>query len=135
MALPDTLSNIMHDPLRNLMYLDVSFNHLTTVETSLLEFTSLKVLYMHGNQITSLQNVSLLRKLSKLLSLTLNGNPIERSPFYRAFVVGTLQRLKSLDHTTITEEELSTSTVWCKAHLARAKQRRDEKLDASLCDG
>ena len=38
-----------------LQWLDVSNNHLTTIEPVLLQFTNLMMLYMHGNQVRALK--------------------------------------------------------------------------------
>ena len=41
---------------RNLLWLDLSYNFLTTIEEELLEFPELKTLYLHGNFIASLEH-------------------------------------------------------------------------------
>merc|ERR1712083_582452 len=97
------------NPLRSLQWIDLSFNQLVTIKPALLGFQSLKALYLHGNCIKSLSVVDRLKKLPKLLSLTLNGNPIESNAIYRSYVIGALPGLKSIDHSTITEDETQTA--------------------------
>lgn len=125
--LPQSLEAAMEDPLKYLMWVDLSFNRLAKIEPTLLQFQNLKALYLHGNRISSLPSSEKLRKLPKLISLTLNGNPIENSPCYRVFVVGALQHLRQLDHSTITEDELLSSRSWFEAHLRRKEKRERER--------
>lgn len=129
MGLPPALELHMGaSALTNLQWLDVSFNQLVTIEPDLLKFRNLKALYLHGNCIRALPVVERLRGLTKLLSLTLNGNPVEASKIYRPFVIGALPHLKSLDHSTITEDEAQTAAAWFKGHQRRQKIRK-EKLE------
>jgi len=130
---PMALDLVMEDPLRNLQWLDVSWNKLRTIDASLLQFMELKALYLHSNQIKSLPSVEKLKKLPRLISLTLNGNPIEASRSYRSYLIGSLPNLRSLDHSTITEDEIHTASGWFKAHLKRAKTRK-EKLENAYLD-
>lgn len=130
--LPQSLEFVMEDPLRNLQWVDLSFNQLNTIDPALLQFQQLKALYLHGNLIRTLPSVERLRKLPKLISLTLNGNPIECSKVYRVYIVGALQSLRALDHSTITEDELQSAGAWFKAHLKRAEERRKNLEDAAL---
>jgi len=134
-GLPQALESAMPNPLLNLQWLDISFNQLVTVEPDLLRFLNLKALYMHGNCISRLSAVDRLRKLPKLLSLTLNGNPIESSKIYRVYAIGALPGLKSLDHSTITDDEAKNAAVWYQGHLVRQKKRREEMADAAGLDG
>jgi hypothetical protein len=130
--LPQALELVMDDPLRNLQWIDLSFNQLRTIQAELLDFKQMKALYLHGNHIKSLPSVERLRKLPKLISLTLNGNPIECLAFYRRFVVGALPDLRTLDHSTITDDEVHGAHDWYKAHSQRAKARKERMDDAAL---
>lgn len=125
-GLPQTLEFRLPNPLLNLQWLDLSFNQLVTVEADLLRFYNLKALYMHGNCITRLSAVDRLRKLPKLISLTMNGNPIESAKIYRVYVMGALPSLRSLDHSTITDEEANNACVWFQGHLIRVKKKKEE---------
>ena len=125
-GLPQALEFRLSNPLLNLQWLDLSFNQLVTVEPDLLRFYNLKALYMHGNCITRLSAVDRLRKLPKLISLTMNGNPIESAKIYRVYVMGALPTLRSLDHSSITDEEANNAAAWFQGHLVRAKKKKEE---------
>jgi len=125
--LPQALTFIMEDPSRNLRWLDLSFNNLKAIEPMLLQLQNLKALYMHGNKIRSLPSVEQLKKLPKLISLTLNGNPIENARSYRAYIIGAVPQLRTLDHSSITEVEVKETSHWFQAHLKRARVRKDKK--------
>mmetsp|Transcript_120537 Transcript_120537/g.239949 ORF Transcript_120537/g.239949 Transcript_120537/m.239949 type:complete len:251 (+) Transcript_120537:117-869(+) len=131
-GLPKSLESALSDPLTNIQWLDLSFNMLQTVEPELLRFQSLKTLYLHGNRIKSIPAVERLRKLPSLLSLTLNGNPIEIHRYYRHFTIGALPQLKTLDHTSITGDERVDANVWFKGHLLRKKKRRELAEEAAF---
>merc|ERR1719221_2591448 len=93
--LPMALELVMDDPLRTCQWIDLSFNLIASIEPSMLQFQQLKALYLHGNLIKSLPSVERLKKLPKLISLTLNGNQIERALSYRMYVIGALRGLRS----------------------------------------
>jgi Leucine-rich repeat (LRR) protein len=87
----------------NLTWLDLSFNKLTSLSAELVELSSLKIMYLHGNLLTELGKVlQTLRNLSQLYSLTLHGNPLEEHKKYRARILSTLPQLRSLDFTNVT---------------------------------
>ena len=48
--LPEVLLDVMYNS-QNLIWLDLSYNYLETIESDLLQFPQLKTLYMHGNYI------------------------------------------------------------------------------------
>lgn len=129
------LDFVMASPMATLQWLNLSFNQIASVEVDLLSFPELKALYLHGNVIRTLACVERLRKLPKLMSLTLNGNPIESSRVYRSYVIGSLQTLRSLDHSTITDDECANAAVWFKGHMVRAKERQERmKYDMPMDD-
>jgi hypothetical protein len=129
--LPQSLEPVMDNPLLNCQWLDLSYNQLASIEPALLEFKNLKALYLHGNQIKSLPSVERLRKLPKLISLTLNGNQIERALSYRMYVIGALKGLRSLDHSTITEEERTNAHNWFEAHMKRLKAKKEQQEEVA----
>lgn len=133
-GLPDALSLAMANPLVALQWLDLSFNQLVTVEDSLLRFTNLKALYLHGNCLKSLPACERLRKLKNLLILTLNGNPIESSKVYRPYIIGALPNLRALDHSTVTEDETQAAISWFKGHMRRKKEREERLKDMALAN-
>jgi hypothetical protein len=132
--LPEALSGAMNNPIANLQWLDLSFNQLERVEDTILTFGNLKALYLHGNCIRSLQGIEKLKKFDKLIILTLNGNPIESSKIYRPYVIGALAKLKSLDHSSITDDEKSTALTWFQGHLQRKKERDLRLQDQALME-
>lgn len=131
--LPQALTQILPQPER-LLFLDVSWNGLTTIDRALLQYQQLKALYLHGNKIASLPQVTKLQGMPILRSLTLNGNPIETSSSYRLFVIGSLQHatsLRSLDHSTITDDERERAEAWSLGHEQRMKERAKAKAEAA----
>jgi Leucine-rich repeat (LRR) protein len=87
----------------HLTWLDLSFNKLTSLSTELAEFSSLKIMYLHGNLLTELGKVlQTLRNLSQLYSLTLHGNPLEEHKKYRTRILSSLPQLRCLDFTNVT---------------------------------
>eukprot|EP00747_Dinoflagellata_sp_TGD_P163550 gnl/TRDRNA2_/TRDRNA2_182328_c0_seq1.p1 gnl/TRDRNA2_/TRDRNA2_182328_c0~~gnl/TRDRNA2_/TRDRNA2_182328_c0_seq1.p1 ORF type:complete len:246 (-),score=34.89 gnl/TRDRNA2_/TRDRNA2_182328_c0_seq1:109-846(-) len=134
-GLGQMLEFAMPNPLLSLEWIDLSFNQLVTIEPALLRFVNLRALYLHGNCISSLPATERLNKLPKLMSLTLNGNPIENSKIYRSYVIGSVHGLRTLDHTTITEDERSNANGWFAAHLDRAKIRQERLADMALASG
>ena len=96
------LLQVMEQP-EHLTWLDLSFNKLTTISTELAEFSSLKIMYLHGNMLKELGKVlQTLRCLPQLYSLTLHGNPLEEHKKYRMKILNSLPQLRSLDFTNVT---------------------------------
>jgi Leucine-rich repeat (LRR) protein len=60
-----------------LLWIDLSYNYLETIEDEILKFPNLKTLFLHGNYIANLEEARKLSGLTQLASLTLYGNPIE----------------------------------------------------------
>jgi len=89
----------------NIAWLDLSFNDIEEVTDDILEFPNLKMIYLHGNKIPSLEDLSKLKCLPNLYSLTLHGNPLENTPEYRASILTMLPYLRSLDFAKVTDRE------------------------------
>ncbi|KAL6041863.1 hypothetical protein STEG23_022106, partial [Scotinomys teguina] len=66
---------------------------------------SLRVLNLKGNKISSLQDVSKLKPLQDLTSLTLIENPIESLPHYLQFAIFHLRSLESLEGQPVTTQD------------------------------
>lgn len=64
-GLRSILDSVMFDPSR-LEWLDLSYNYLVKIEPEILDFPNLKTLYLHGNYITSLDEVKKLQDLPYL---------------------------------------------------------------------
>ena len=102
---------------RNLLWLDLSYNYLTSIEDELLEFPELKTLYLHGNYINNLEHTKKLQRFEDLQSLTLYGNPVEQIKHYRMWVLGVMyqnnnQNLRRLDQVLVTNREYDNVLVW-----------------------
>ncbi|CAH8508217.1 Leucine-rich repeat-containing protein 51 [Schistosoma haematobium] len=76
-----TLPVVVHElfgDTSSLTWLDISCNNIPSIPNSFSSLKHLKIIYMHGNKIATLQEVIKLRQLPKLTKLTLHGNPIEK---------------------------------------------------------
>lgn len=92
-----------------LAWIDLSFNQISTIPEDFTSFTGLKILYLHGNKITSFKSLHVLTFLPKLYSLTLHGNPIENHRLYRKRIVTTFPLLRNLDFSMITAYDRDTA--------------------------
>lgn len=131
---PAALSDVLSQPMK-LVFLDLSWNSLEKIEPVLLQYEQLKALYLHGNRIAKLPQVDKLSGLSQIRSLTLNGNPIECNSCYRLYVIGMLQHtsdLRSLDHSTITDDERERAEAWSFVHDNRVAERKRLKDEAAM---
>ena len=102
---------------KNLMWLDLSYNFLTTIDDELTNFKELKTLYLHGNYISNLDETKKLQKYNDLQSLSLYGNAIEQIKGYRMYVLGVMyannnQNLRRLDQVLVTNREYDSVLVW-----------------------
>ncbi|XP_036392580.1 leucine rich repeat containing 51 [Megalops cyprinoides] len=93
-------------------WIDLSHNVITRIDSVLTELPELRVLYLHGNNISKLSEVDKLQVLPSLHTLTLHGNPVEAEKGYRAYVIATLPRLKSLDFCAVTKQEKVMANIW-----------------------
>lgn len=72
--------NVLTDVMwttQHLIWLDLSYNYLMTIEDEILKLPNLQVLYMQCNFIKNLEETKKLAQLNDLKSLNLFGNPIE----------------------------------------------------------
>eukprot|EP00943_MAST-04B_sp_MAST-4B-sp1_P001643 g1643.t1 len=111
----------------DLQFLDCSFNMLQTIGTCLEKYDKLRVLYLHGNKISSLKDIKRLRNLKEIQKLTLHGNPVEEKKNYRKYVTVMLPTLKQLDFTPITLQDRAQAKVWMERKL-RNQQRVEERF-------
>ncbi|XP_014211045.1 leucine-rich repeat-containing protein 51 [Copidosoma floridanum] len=102
--LEDLANNFLEKPL-DLRWLDLSYNRIHNLDDDLVKFKSLKILYLHGNAINDMKSIVKLRYLPNLRSLTLYGNPIEKSPCYRRYVVAILPHISNLDFSPVIDTE------------------------------
>lgn len=78
-----------------------------------------QVLYLHGNQISSLNDVLKLQALPRLEKVTLHGNPISEMKAYKMWVCAHLPGVKNLDFSGITKVERDKVATWMKANRKR----------------
>ncbi|CAG9854303.1 unnamed protein product [Phyllotreta striolata] len=86
-------------------WIDLSFNKIQTIDECILKFKNMKIIYLHGNNISDLEEIKKLQSLDKLKSLTIHGNPIADQSNYRQFVITTLPQVINLDFTAILPSE------------------------------
>ena len=122
-GITSTISSLLAKP-HILGWLDLSFNHLTTIDRSVLEYPELSVLYLHGNEISDLKQTDLLQGLSKLRSLTLHGNPIESLFGYRPYVLGRCLSLKNFDFSGVTKSDWATAKTWNVLYKGKDKKKK-----------
>lgn len=71
------LKEVMWRSPTNLIWIDISYNYLTTIDDEITKFPNLQNLYLQYNYIKDLGETKKLHKLKSLKSLNLFGNPIE----------------------------------------------------------
>lgn len=126
----NNLYTVLHDVMwnhHNLQWIDLSYNHLTEIELEILNFPCLKVLYLHGNEISNLEECRKLQNLHMLQTLTLYGNRIEQIKGYRMWVLGVMyqksENLKKFDQVVVTRQEFDSVIVWNEyTHKTGAKK-------------
>lgn len=92
-----------------LTWLDLSCNHLHRVPPELLQLTSLKILYLHGNKIATTRELVKLQALKNLIKLTAHGNPAELEVGYFITMLAALPSLLKLDFTAVSTNERLTA--------------------------
>ncbi|XP_054289083.1 leucine-rich repeat-containing protein 51-like [Macrosteles quadrilineatus] len=123
---------ILEQP-EKLTWLDLSFNKLTSVAPEIASFPSLKILYLHGNQLSDLTaSVRPLKCLDDLYSLTLHGNPVEERKGYRAKVLTSLPQLRSLDFTNVTAAELKQIQIRKSASAAAENYQYQNRVKSTF---
>ena len=89
---------------------------------AILKYKNLKSLYLHGNQISDMNELLKLRELPELKSLAIHGNPVEEkksSVPYRTFVIGALPNLHRLDFCTVTPLDREEADMWFAMRMRR----------------
>uniref|UniRef100_A0A3B3XUQ7 Leucine-rich repeat-containing protein 51 n=1 Tax=Poecilia mexicana TaxID=48701 RepID=A0A3B3XUQ7_9TELE len=121
--LHQTVSHFLAEP-SSLAWLDLSFNKLSHIDKVLCELHGLRVLYLHGNNISTLSEVDRLAVLPHLHSVTLHGNPIETNKTYRNRVISALPQLKTMDFSAVTQQERVLAKLW---HQSNSRCRSSRK--------
>eukprot|EP00842_Homolaphlyctis_polyrhiza_P004980 jgi/Hompol1/5483/HPOL_001983-RA len=109
----------------SLTWLDVSFNNLTTIDSSLLQLPNLCVLYLHANKIENIAEIGKLGQLAHLRNLTLHGNPLENSKAYRYVVLANIPQLRHLDFCATTKQDRVVARTLLE-HAQRQKLKQTE---------
>lgn len=97
-------------------------------------FPNLRVLYLHGNLISSLEEVQKLKRLPSLERLTLHGNPMEeRHKRYRIRVLNALPQLKSHDFIGRSRRDFERLATWREEQrIAQARRKRERQLQQEM---
>jgi Leucine-rich repeat len=117
-GLSGVLRSVVTDPSQ-VSWLDLSFNHIGSVAEIPTSFPELRTLYLHANEVDSLQAVSALSALPHLTSLTLHGNPLRELPNYRLTVIAMLPKLKKLDFVPVSRRERERATTYAAARKGK----------------
>ncbi|XP_017769900.1 PREDICTED: leucine-rich repeat-containing protein 51-like [Nicrophorus vespilloides] len=94
-----------------LAWLDLSFNNIEEIDLSLLKFTNLRILYLHGNNISDVKELLKLKALKLLKTLTVHGNPVYSKKNYRQYLITMMPQIVNLDFTRITDIERNSATA------------------------
>lgn len=127
--LSTAITSVLVNP-QAISWLDFSFNDISVLNDTLLEFPNLTTLYLHGNHIMSLAEIDRLAGVSKLRTLTLHGNPLEAVDGYRQYVLGTLPTLKQLDFSSVTKQDRQDAENWKKLCSKKMKMNKKKKADS-----
>jgi len=107
---------------QNMTWIDLSFNHLTNIDSVFSKFINLRILYLHGNKINQLEEITTLKSLKRLIKLTLHGNNIDMEHNYRQIVLSTCTGLKTFDFSDITKEDRMQVAMYRKTCGKRTKK-------------
>lgn len=121
----ETVASLVAKP-DDLLWIDLAFNDLTSIDHVLTTYRKLKVLYLHGNNIANLCEVEKLGQLTDLQSLTLHGNQIENEKGYRHMVLAMIPQLKTLDFSGVTKSDRATAQQFKHRPWARKPKKKKE---------
>jgi len=105
-GLPTALSQVCAD-LSALQILDLSFNHITSVDPAISQLYNLSVLRLHANSIKNFEAICHVLPLTHLHRLTLMNNPLDQHSDYRNLACALIPTLKAFDNVLITASEES----------------------------
>lgn len=109
------IDKLIYNSLDIIKWIDLSYNKLTLLDTELLNYHNLTVLYINNNNISSFSEIYKLHKLYNLQKLQLQNNPIYDSDHNggcnkaRAIIISILPQLRVLDSVNITQAERELS--------------------------
>ncbi|KAG2381716.1 hypothetical protein C9374_006100 [Naegleria lovaniensis] len=121
----DALTTILETP-QELQWIDLSYNNISSLEGLETLPETLTSLYLHANQITSLNEIAVLQKFKNLKYLTLFGNPIEEIRNYRYCILSIFPSLKSFDRVTVTERDRQTAETYRNFFWPKVSKRKQQ---------
>merc|ERR1712226_1405036 len=101
----------MYNSVTHLQWLDLQHNYLVTLSEELNKFPNLKSLYLHVNFIADTKEFTKIMNLPVLRSLTVHGNPIDKIPNFRLYLISIFPQLKKLDTVLISKKERDNASV------------------------
>lgn len=125
---------LLFDAIVNLKSLDLSFNKLTSLkEMKVLKiYPNLKILYLHGNQLSKIDDVRYIPK--SVVNLTIHGNPLDSYVNYRFHALAVLENLKVLDFSTVTKKEKESAVTYSSIYMKNFIKKRNISDDDDFVD-
>lgn len=111
-------------PSEQVLWIDLSFNKLRSLDELVQAYPNLRVLYLHGNKIEHLSQLDKLSNLKELRNLTLHGNPVVDEPNYRFFLLSRLPKLKHLDFSAVTKQDRISIRILLKRQEELNRKKR-----------
>jgi hypothetical protein len=118
---------------QNLFKLDLSNNNLKELPNrqTLSHLVSLRLLYLHENQISTWEEMSKLTALPSILHITLFDNACTNIHGYRLYMVNSIPTLIALDMHVITDEERIEDVSFTGMFRAQSENMRIDINDYS----
>lgn len=88
----------------NLQWIDLSHNYLEHLDYGFEDVPQLKMLYLHCNYISDMNQLKKLTHLRELKTLTIHGNPLTNVSSFRIYIIAILPNLKKLDSVVISRK-------------------------------
>jgi len=119
----------LFDKPEEVSWIDLSFNEINKLDDVILQYTGLKMLYLHGNAIDDLTEIDKLARLPSLMSLSLHGNPIESEKGYRNYVLTKIPQLRTLDFSRVTKSDTNDAATWNKMYGGKRRPKKKKKKE------
>ncbi|KAL0481241.1 developmentally-regulated LLR repeat protein [Acrasis kona] len=117
-SLMEVAKKIMDDSSL-IKWLDLSYNNFASLQSVEALPLDLEVLYLHGNNISEVKEITRLSKFKNLRSLTLHGNPLDEVRNYRYHILALLPSLKILDFAAVTKKDVDTANTFNLLYLKK----------------